>query len=227
MERTARQKADSVEQLLRRNDISPDSILELGCGTGAVLRELQNRRLARHLYGVDYSEEAIRHLKSSLPGVQCAVADITEDVWMFDQSAFDVVLCSHVLEHLETPLAILQAVKRLQFDHLLVEVPLEDLAFGRLKAVFIDRGRNPSGHVQFFIRRSLLQLLKAAQFTVIDKRLYVPLLDMETIRFAYRDNGLPRYLHKLLTEHIGPRFAPRLWSRWYHAHYAVLCQSTG
>ena len=216
-----------MEELLGRNGIRPEHLLELGCGTGAILRELRRRRVARHYYGVDYSSEAIHYLKSALPEVRCAVADITTSARLFDRDAFDVAICRHVLEHLEDPLAFLRSVRRLRFGHLLVEVPLEDLAFGRLKALFVDRGKNPAGHVQFFTRRSFLELLAAAGLTARDERIYAPILDRDTIRFAYRASGMGRYARKLMTEHHLPRLATTMWVRWYHAPYAVFCQSTG
>lgn len=67
--RGAGQKADSVERLLHRNRIKPESILELGCGTGAVIGELQQREVARHYYGIDYSAPAIDYLKTVFPTI--------------------------------------------------------------------------------------------------------------------------------------------------------------
>lgn len=225
--RNAKQKADSVELLLGRNGIRPARLLELGCGTGAILQELQRRNVAGRYYGVDYSAGAIGYLKSTQPDVECAVADITAGVQLFGGKNFDVILCSHVLEHLEDPLAFLRLIRGFRFNYLLVEVPLENLAFGKLKVRFVDRGEHPAGHVQFFSRCSLLELMDAAGFAVRDARLYAPVLDRATLRFAYGGSSTGRHARKLITEHFGPRLVPRLWSRWYHAHYAVLCQGKG
>lgn len=226
LQRSAIQKADSVEKLLRNNGIRPEHLLELGCGTGAVLQELRRRRVAQHYYGVDYSTEAIQYLKSTQPEVECAVVDITANVRVFDPAAFDVAVCSHVIEHLEDPLPFLELVRRLRCAYLLVEVPLEDLPLGRLKARWVDRGHNRAGHVQFFTRPSFQRLLNAAGFTMRDELLYAPVLDRDTLRFAYAAGSKLRYARKLLTEHCLPRYTTPLWVRWYHAHYAVLCEST-
>ena len=225
LHRGAGQKADSVEQLLHRNRIKPGSVLELGCGTGAVIGELQRRGLAQRYYGIDYSATAIAHLKTAFPNIQSAVADVMETANVFDKDSFDVVICSHIIEHLENPLSFLQAIgRRFQFDYLVAEVPLEDLFFGRVKALVKDRSKNPAGHVQFFTRRSLLALFTATQNTIIDERVYAPCFDMEALQFAYGEKSLLRYLGKVLTEHYLPKHTSRLWTRWYHAHYTVLCQ---
>ena len=153
LRRGAGQKADSVEQLLHRNGIKPESVLELGCGTGAVIGELQQRALAQHYYGIDYSATAIAYLKTAFPTIQCTVADVMETANVFDKDSFDVVICSHIIEHLEDPVSFLQAIgQRFQFEYLVVEVPLEDLFFGRAKALLKDRSKNSAGHVHFFFR---------------------------------------------------------------------------
>ena len=102
------------------------SILELGCGTGAVIGELQRRALAQQYYGVDYSEEAIAYLKAAFPSIQCAVADVMETPNPFDKDSFDVVVLSHTLEHLEEPSPFLQSIHSIPFEYLVAEVPLED-----------------------------------------------------------------------------------------------------
>lgn len=62
LRRSAREKVDSIEQLLQSNDIRPKTIMELGCGTGAVILECQRRGLAEHYTAVDSSQEAIQYL---------------------------------------------------------------------------------------------------------------------------------------------------------------------
>jgi SAM-dependent methyltransferase len=225
LRRGATQKADSVERLLRCNGIEPDSILELGCGTGAVITQLQSRGLARRYYGVDYSEEAIAYLKSAAPAIECAVADITETPDPFGEESFDVVVLSHTVEHLEEPLRFLEAIRPIPFDHLIVEVPLENLFFGRMKSALSDRSRNPAGHVQFFTRRSFRKLVADAGYVIADERVYAPWFDDATLEFAYGSDRAIRRVHKRLTEQYLPRAIGPLWTRVYHAHHAVLCRS--
>ena len=142
----------------------------------------------------------------------------------FGKESFDVVVLSHTLEHLEEPLPFLQSMHRVQFEYLVAEVPLEDLFFGKIKALLKDRSKNPAGHVQFFTRRSFRRLIIAAPYALVDERLYAPRFDKETLRFAYGEQGPLRYLHKVLTEHYLPKYTALFWARLYHAHYALLCR---
>ena len=222
--RTARQKADSIEALLRRNGIEPATILELGCGTGGILSEIQRRGLASEYYGVDYSQDAIDYLKSTAPDVHCTVADIMETPNPFARESFDVVVLSHVLEHLEEPLRFLSSIHRMLFEYLLVEVPLEDLLFKKLIYLFKDRSNNLAGHVQFFNPRRFRNLLAMENYSVVDERIYAPWLDKATLQFAYGTRGALHNAHKLLTEHYLPRLTAPLWIKLYYAHCAILCQ---
>ena len=53
LRRGAVEKVNSIEELLRRHDIKPRKLLELGCGVGAVIAECQRRNLAASYAGVD------------------------------------------------------------------------------------------------------------------------------------------------------------------------------
>ena len=160
LRRGAVHKADSVEMLLKQNRIKPASILELGCGTGAVLGELQQRGIAQAYYGVDFSEDAIRYMTKLYPDVHGAAADILQNPNPFGDKEFDVVIVCHTIEHLEHPLEFLKATEHMNFKHLIAEVPLEDLFFGRMKALIKDRSKNAAGHVQFFYPYEFSQIVE-------------------------------------------------------------------
>jgi len=220
------EKATSVELLLARNGIHPKTLLELGCGTGAVIKECQRRKLASQFTAVDYSKEAIEYLASQSNDIHCMAADITDPAFRLEQ-CFDVVILSHVLEHLEEPLQFLRAMrKNLRFRYLVAEVPLEDLLASRIKNLFRDRSSNRAGHVQFLAEPSLIEMLHAAAFQVKDTRRYVPVLSSEMAEFVCDRHHLSVFqaLVKRGTASYLPRLLGSLWGRVYYAHCAVLCE---
>lgn len=218
-------KVDSIELFLKRNGLRPQSMLELGCGTGAVISECQRRQLASDYTAVDYSPEAIAYLSAQSRGIRCVVADITTS--RFHAGAeYDLVLLSHVIEHLEDPLVFLRAlVERIRFTTLIVEVPLEDLLASRLKNVFKDRLAKKSGHVQFFTPESFRSLLRSAGLILKDERLYVPSWSNEMLDLITIKDGLSPWqrLVKRATQQYLPRLLTPVWQRWYYAHIAALC----
>jgi SAM-dependent methyltransferase len=223
----AGQKVDSVQLLMERNGIEAHSILELGAGTGAVIKECLRRGLGKHYAAVDYSPEAIAFLARSAPGVETVVADITGPEFSLDRS-FDLIILSHVLEHLEEPDHFLMSLERLRWRYLVAEVPLEHLLAGRLKRLI--KGEAPgreAGHVQFFTASTFENLLTANRLAIIDRRRYVPLSNLDMIRSMCSRNGGSRlnYLRNTLTAYYIPKCASSLSSRLYYAHYAALCRA--
>jgi 2-polyprenyl-3-methyl-5-hydroxy-6-metoxy-1,4-benzoquinol methylase len=225
LRRTAAEKVNSIEILLERRSIRPKTILELGCGIGAVITECQRRSLAKKYIGVDYAAEAIDYLRSTSTGIETFQGDITDPAF-YVADMCDVVVMSHVLEHLEDPARFLTAMKKaLKFGCVVIEVPLEDLVASRIKSIFKNRITNKAGHVQFFTASSFEELLRSNGLTIVDRRTYVPILDMDTVRSLSEKDRLtgPRRVIKTLTGHYLPRLLYPLWKRLYYAHHAVLC----
>jgi SAM-dependent methyltransferase len=223
LDRTAKNKADSIELLLKKNGISCGTLLELGCGTGSVIRECQRRDLARTYIAVDYSETAIEYLRSHSDGIETYVADVTAADFAPGRP-LDVVVLSHVIEHLEEPLAFLQSLRRLDFKYLVSEVPLDDLLMGRLGALLEkDRSKNLAGHVQFFTASSFSNLLRSSGLDIIDIRRYLPMIDINTIRFVCKKNNSSKftYYKMLVGRYLRLALGP-LWAYLFSAHFAVL-----
>ncbi len=222
----ASDKVESVAILLTRHGIEPDSVLELGCGTGAVIAECQRRALGREFTAIDYSSDAIEFLASRSKGIRCIARDITDPSFVME-GYYDVGIVSHVIEHLENPLAFLRAItQKMRMGHLVLEVPLEDLSIARWKAKFRDRAKNLAGHVQFFTEATFRQLVESSGLEIVDGRTYSPVLKPEVIDFVCRKDGIsgPRAWLKMATGHYLPRYLGPLWRRTYYAHCTLLCK---
>lgn len=225
LRRGAAEKVNSIEILLNRNTIKPKTIIELGCGVGAVITECQCRSLATKYIAVDYAPEAIDYLRNHSLGIESIQGDITDPDFCILDSC-EVVVVSHVLEHLEKPAIFLDTMKNsLKFSYAIIEVPLEDLTASKMKTVLRDRTANKAGHVQFFTLQTFEHLLSSSGFKILDRRTYVPILDRDTIRFVSDKDGLARHrrLLKFFTSNYLPRMLNSLWKRLYYAHHAVLC----
>ena len=77
-----------------------DSILEIGCGTGKNTIFLAG--IGRQVEAVDFSEGMIERAKEKVQAenVRFSQMDITRP-WQFESQAFDLILCSLVLEHIQ------------------------------------------------------------------------------------------------------------------------------
>ena len=129
-------------------------ILDFGGGDGRLMREFLGRDWGCHV--VDYR-------KDPLPGVErigTTVADIPV------AARFNVIVCSHVIEHVANPLEVVSALKRhLESDGILyIEVPME--VWGRAPVQ-----EEPVTHVNFFTPYSTCLLLERAGMRVLSHRL--------------------------------------------------------
>lgn len=225
---SAPQKVESIVQLLLRENIKPNSILELGCGTGSVIRECQRRGLAKEYFAVDSSKQALNYLQQNSKNIKTLQADITKQKNYFNQK-FDVIILSHVLEHIHDETVFLQFLKaNLNYKYLIIEVPLENLFFSRIKNLFRDRTKNAAGHVNFYTSNSFFKLIENNNFQILTRRKYVPVLELTTIDFLAKKQKYSywnKYL-KYFTSHHFPKYFNYFWEKWYYAHLAILCKNS-
>ena len=89
------------------------TILDIGTGTGLVAQEA--RRVTEHatIVGGDISIRQLRYAKEATSGIQFVQHSI--DQMPFKGEQFDAVICSMVLEHVES---LLKAVSELSLIHI-------------------------------------------------------------------------------------------------------------
>src|ERR1700736_4075321 len=103
-----------------RSDI--DSVLEVGCGTGAVLRQIKSANFGRRLVGIEIGTSD-RAQERIMAGIEVRGFDgITIP---FDNHEFDFVYATHVLEHVPHPRGFLSEMRRVSRRFVFLEVPCE------------------------------------------------------------------------------------------------------
>ncbi len=143
-------------------------VLDVGCGSGGLLRELEGR--AAYRAGVEISSVAARS------AARVADAVVTGPVMSdlpFPPASFDVVVCADVLEHLDDPLGALSwaAGWCRPGGAVVVSVPNVANWQARLRLLrgrweYEPCGLFDSGHLRFFTRASLLDLVSVAGLEV-------------------------------------------------------------
>ncbi len=86
-----------------------DSVLEVGCGGGQVLRLFPHANLT----GVDVSAKMLSKARQNLRGYRVELLKGELDDLNLPAHSFDTVICSEVLEHAVNPEAVLRGIQRL------------------------------------------------------------------------------------------------------------------
>jgi SAM-dependent methyltransferase len=212
----ARSKADHVVRLCAHAGLRPGSLVEIGCGDGALLAELSARGLAPVLDGFELSPPAADIARARGVARKVEVFDGLEVP--VDDGAYDLAVLSHVLEHVPEPMTLLREAARVAAA-VLVEVPLEDNRSARRDDKRAEAAR--IGHVQFFKRADVLALLRVAGLRVAAE-LSDPLPYAHHAFFASGHSERLTAAVKTGVRHAGWRAAPRVVERLFTVHYAAL-----
>lgn len=147
-------------------------VLDIGCGYGHILYALREK-YGCEVLGVEPSEETAK-LGSKAFGVKIMTGVFEE--CSFDRK-FDLILCSHTLEHIEDPFVFLSQIKKLleKKGSLFVEVPniLKPSRYP-LETFLYDE------HLQTFSSYSLYLLLRRVGFATVGYR------DLDFLYFVCR-----------------------------------------
>jgi SAM-dependent methyltransferase len=193
------------------------SVLDVGCGDGALLAELAARRPGWSLAGAEIAQAAARIARTNLPGVDVRVYDGTRLPWA--DASFDAGLLTHVLEHVPDPRATLREVARV-CRLVVVEVPLEDNLSARRGPKREHAGE--IGHLQRLSRRDVHAIVAAAGLQL--RAELTATLTREALRFFAEDRRARRLADaKWLVQGILHRCAPARAERIFTVQYVALC----
>jgi 2-polyprenyl-3-methyl-5-hydroxy-6-metoxy-1,4-benzoquinol methylase len=155
-------------------------ILDVGCGSG--MNSILLARKGHRMHGVDISEVAIEQYNSH--GFDGRVADIEAGL-EYDDSSFDMVFCSEVIEHMTSPEALVLEIGRVLKPGGRLVLSTPNSAFWLYRALgllgyTVGELQHPK-HFQFFSRRSLLKLLESGNLRtkeIFGRNMYVILPDV-------------------------------------------------
>jgi len=160
-----RTRGRRIVELLREHAarLGPDPsglfVLEIGCGPGGILDAF--RQVGCHVKGTDLDEQCLRFGRSKGLDLECGtLSGLKLD------SRPDIILYSHVLEHLLRPVEELEATREIMGDEslLYVEVPGLQVTVSGPVCRFNFLRCLEIAHVYYFTRTSLCNLLKVAGF---------------------------------------------------------------
>lgn len=116
------------------------SVLDVGCGKGYLLRQIQQACPGIQLQGVDFVD---RQFPENIPFIQAEATSLP-----FADKTFDLVLCTHTIEHIHKARDLVKELKRVARKKIIIITPKQRYFYYTLDE-----------HILFFPQKELLTSL--------------------------------------------------------------------
>ena len=194
-------KAEKVCELLAAHDLQPTSIVDVGCGAGIVLAQLQRSYPAARLAGYDIAPNA-EHFWAThrANGIDLKVGDFTTDI----ARNYDLLLALDVLEHLQDPFDFLARIRG-RATHYVFHFPLDLSAASVLRETPLLYARRKVGHVHYYTKGLALALLADCDYQVTAARYTGAGVEAPQRSWASQLAALPRGIANAISKDWGVR----------------------
>ena len=158
-------KAGYIFKMIEANNLSPKSVVEVGCGAGGVISELQKKiGEGCDFFGYDISAKAIELAK---PKANDHLSFKHMDVCEEKALECDLALLIDVFEHVEDCFGFLRAIADISL-YKIFHIPLDLSAQTVVRAGRLVAQRESVGHIHYFTKDTALSLLKDTGYEVLD-----------------------------------------------------------
>jgi ubiquinone/menaquinone biosynthesis C-methylase UbiE len=151
-------------------------VLEVGAGDGSILKLLSDQNFAPEYHAVEISDSGVAHIKSRDIRNLVSVQEFDGYKLPFEDDSFDLIILSHVLEHVEHERLLLREIKRVS-KSFVIEVPI-DYKPGVDKRI---KHFLAYGHINVYTPTSLRYLLQTEGFEI--KKDLTSIIEPEVTRF--------------------------------------------
>jgi len=197
-------KAGQILKMLQRNDITPATVCEVGCGVGEILAQLQKQMDSSCSFcGYEISPQAFTLARERAnERLHFKLADFSQE-----DAFFDLVLLIDMIEHVENCFGFLRAIKS-KGEYKMIQFAL-DLTVGALlrpnSLLGFRSTHGHVGHVHYFTKNIALATLEDLGYEVID-HFYTPLPPPGQVTLKDKLLRIPRKLLYGINEDFAVRF---------------------
>lgn len=167
-----------------------NNVLEVGCGEGSILSWLSKWNFSENLYGIDISESGIEITKSK--NINNLKEALTYDGYHipYENNHFDLIICSHVMEHVEHERVLLREIKRVS-KYQIFEVPT-DFSF------YVDKKLKyflSYGHINIYTPALFRFLILSEKFIIVREK--CNLYENNILNYLYKGSKLKLIIVKI------------------------------
>ncbi|QJB34098.1 methyltransferase domain-containing protein [Chitinophaga oryzae] len=181
-------KATQIISMLKRNNLSPKTITEIGCGAGEILHQLYQQLPSDTIFeGYEISPDAFA-LSSSRANERLSF-------YLSDMSALntksELLLVMDVFEHVEDYIGFIKDCKN-KARYKMFHIPLDISVLALLRGT-IMKTREKVGHLHYYTKETALATLRDNGYKIID-HFYTPSGVQLSRSFKSKIAKLPRIL---------------------------------
>ncbi len=203
----AKWKARQVRHIIEKNSIIPQSVVEVGCGSGDILRSVRSFLDDATLVGYDISPQAQGFwVEDSGTRNSKGIEFHLGDFHALNTQQFDLLLMIDVFEHVRDPFTFLEESRKYA-RQFIFHIPLDLSAFSVLRGRPLLEGRRRVGHLHAYTKDLALETLTDCGYQIIDWFYTGASLNMPNRSFKTRIAHIPR----LITGYLNKDFAVRLF----------------
>ena len=160
-------KAEEVNKILKKNNIYPNTFVEIGCGSGGIIVHLSTIYSEAIFHGFDISPQAFEISKKFITN---KVSFTLGDYFQAEKQNYDLAICADVFEHVDDYLGFLRsisAVQKLTVFHIPLDLSLASSLFPSI----LTRTRELVGHLHYFNKSTAEMTLRDCGFKIIDSQI--------------------------------------------------------
>jgi SAM-dependent methyltransferase len=203
-------KASNIKALLGSEQV--ESVLEIGCGTGAVLSEVSKLGIGSRHQGIDLADPN-QHVDPAAQ--ELTLQEYDGETFPFPNASFDLVYASHVVEHVLNPRGFLSEIVRVAKRLIYLEIPCE--LHARTRHSDMQTTLN-IGHINSYSPESFSLLCQTSGLQILNSRLFDHSFDVHAFHASSTKAMLKMKLRRALLS-----ANPILASRLFTYHFGVLC----
>lgn len=159
-------KAMRIVEMIKRNNLHPDSICEIGCGAGEILNQLYLQlpeKIIFHGYEISPQAFDLCQQRQKEERLQYHLGNILQEEITF----FDIILAIDVIEHVEDCFDFLRKLRQ-KGQYKIFHIPLDISVQSVFRGSPIAFLRNKDGHIHYFTKEAALATLRDTGYEIID-----------------------------------------------------------
>ncbi len=147
----------------------------MGCAEGELIKITHSVFPDAAMFATDISADEIEKARSNCKTLQVDYSvQNAEQLMEYPDSAFDLVICCEVLEHLSNPGQGLSELCRISSKYILVSVPHEPIwrMLNMVRGKYFSACGNTPGHIQHWNKKKFIQFINSQPGLKIVSRIY-------------------------------------------------------